>query len=225
VDNDWSIKKLNKLIMTSDTYRLSTTPPSGAWTTIDPKNELLSFFPTNRLDAESIRDLILFISGRLDKKMGGKTIPLRNRQMVFNHTSKDFTRYDSPRRTAYLPVVRNHVYDWLHLFDYPDPTMPTGNRHTTVIAPKALLLMNFPLALESSTAFAQQLHGLEDVEAGIEQAWLMVYNRPPFPDEVEQSRNFIESREDPAAGGISTAISTKGTPRTPPKSTKPSPGC
>ena len=129
--------------------------------------------------------------------MGGKTIPLRNRQMVFNHTSKDHTSYDSLRRTAYLPIVRNHVYDWLHLFDYPDPTMPTGNRPSTVIAPQALLLMNSALMTDSSSAFASRIMREEKTLTNrIERAWQLAFGKLPSADEMAMSAGFLNEAPD-----------------------------
>ena len=197
VENGWSIKELNRLILLSDTYGRSSDPLPSRDPEADPENRLLSFFPVRRLEAEAIRDSILHVSGRLDPEMGGKTIPLRNRQMVFNHTSKDHTSYDSLRRTAYLPIVRNHVYDWLHLFDYPDPTMPTGNRPSTVIAPQALLLMNSALMTDSSSAFASRIMREEKTLTNrIERAWQLAFGKLPSADEMAMSAGFLNEAPD-----------------------------
>lgn len=194
VENDWSIKKLNRLIMTSDAYARASSPMNDAYASVDPSNRMLSFFPVRRLEAEAIRDSILAVSGRLDDSEGGKTIPLRNRQMVFNHTSKDHTSYDSVRRSLYLPIVRNNLYDWLQLFDFPDPTMPTGHRQSTVIAPQALLVMNAPLIVNSSAAFAARLKKSADTdEQRIHNAWLSAYNRPPTAPELASAADFLAS--------------------------------
>ena len=194
VDNDWSIKKLNRLLILSESYAVSTKPLSDRYQTADPDNRYLSHFPIRRLEAEAIRDSILAVSGRLDLEQGGKTIPLRNRQMVFNHTSKDHTSYDSVRRSAFLPIVRNNVYDLLPLFDFPDPTMPTGSRQATVIAPQALLMMNSPLLRESAAAFGSRLKASSGtVSERIEEAWLLAFGRPPSVSEVELAESFIHS--------------------------------
>jgi len=218
VESGWSIKDLHRLIMSSETYRQShrLVSPSGAdpsgadpsgadpsGAESDPENRWLAHFPVRRLEAEAIRDAILAVSGRLDRERGGKTIPLRNRQMVFNHTSEDHTTYESTRRSAYLPIVRNHLYDWLQLFDYPDPTTPTGDRQTTIIAPQALLMMNSPLALDSADAFAARL-ARTDLErpARVVRAWRLAYGRAPTPTEKEASLAFLEreSRADENGG-------------------------
>lgn len=197
VENGWSVKKLNRLIMTSDAYARSSTPPNETYSQVDPSNRFLSFFPVRRLEAEAIRDSILAVSGRLDEFDGGKTIPLRNRQMVFNHTSKDHTTYESVSRSLFLPIVRNNLYDWLQLFDFPDPTMPTGDRESTVIAPQALLVMNAPLIIDSSAAFASKLKkSAESDEQRIRNAWLTAYNRPPTAPELASATDFLASGED-----------------------------
>ncbi len=198
VAEGWSIKKLNRLILLSETYGSSSSPDGMDSALIDPDNRLLSSYPVRRLDAEEIRDSILAVAGRLDREIGGKTIPLRNRQMVFNHTSKDHTTYSSVRRTAYLPVVRNNLHDWLQLFDFPDPTMPTGNRVSTTIAPQALLMMNAPLVNDSAAAFAGRLLAHEGTdEDRIRLGWLLAFGREPTRDDVAMSNSFLLSLPDP----------------------------
>lgn len=193
VENGWSIKKLNRLIVLSEAYGRSSTPPNPDWKEVDPDNRYLTFFPVKRLEAEAIRDSILAVSGRIDLEKGGKTVPLRNRQMVFNHTSKDHTTYDSLRRTSFLPIVRNNVFNLLPLFDFPDPTMPTGNRQSTVIAPQALLMMNAPLLRESASAFAHRVLGTEsEPKARVELAWQLAYARSPDSTELGAALAFLD---------------------------------
>jgi hypothetical protein len=122
---------------------------------IDPENRLLWRFEMQRLSAEQLRDSILFTSDMLDLRLGGKSVPLRNRQFVFDHTSIDHTKYESHRRTVYLPIIRNHLFTLFEQFDFPDPTMPIGDRQTTTVSPQMLLLMNAPWVLESASHLAQ----------------------------------------------------------------------
>ena len=82
------------------------------------------------------------MTGKLDRTMGGSLLQVKNREFVFDHTSKDLTKYDSRRRSLYLPVIRNNVYDVFQLFDFPDPATPNGDRPTTTVAPQALFFMN-----------------------------------------------------------------------------------
>ena len=188
MESGWSTKDLNRLILSSSTYQMSALHPHESDARkVDPDNRLLWKFRMQRLEPEQIRDSILAISGRLERTMAGKTVPLRNRQFVFNHTSVDHTRYDSLRRAVYLPVIRNNLYTMFEQFDFPDPTMPTGNRSETVVAPQALLMMNSDLVLDSADALAESLLQLSASDASrVEIAYQRVLGR--YPDERESRR-------------------------------------
>jgi hypothetical protein len=194
IESGWSTKQLHRLIVHSSTYQQqSTHPHSQLASQIDPGNELLWKFPLHRLEAEQIHDSILAVCGQLDQRLGGKTVPLRNRQFVFNHTSVDHTKYDMPRRAVYLPVIRNNLYTTFEQFDFPDPTMPTGNRGSTVVAPQALLLMNSPMVTTAADALARELLGQSASDRSrIESAFQSVLRRSPFQHETERAERLIE---------------------------------
>ncbi len=200
----WSIKAMHRLIMLSSTYQLAANT-KGAPSIADPENRLLSHFPLRRLEAEEIRDALISVAGNLELTMGGKTIPVKNREFVFNHTSKDATTYDSPRRAVYMPIIRNHLYDLFQQFDYPDPAVPNGNRNATVVAPQALLMMNSELVNQSALRLAQHL--LADEKASnasrLEQAYLKAYGRPPNSAERRRAERFIT--EYPTTTGLDKA--------------------
>jgi hypothetical protein len=193
MESGWSIKEMQRTILMSSAYRMqSAHPDEAACATLDPENLLLWKFRMQRLDAEQIRDAVLAVSGRLDDSIGGKTVPLRNRQFVFNHTSVDHTRYESVRRAAYLPVIRNNLYTLFEQFDFPDPTMPTGNRNATVVAPQALLMMNDDLVMDSASEFAQEvLRYSNAAERRIELAYEMSLGRKPSQIESERALAFV----------------------------------
>jgi len=161
-------------------------------TLIDPENRLLWRFNIQRLEAEQIRDSLFAVSGWLDPRMGGKTLPLRNKEFVFNHTSKDHTTYESPRRAIYLPIIRNHLYDMLEQFDYPDPTMPTGSRNATVVSPQALMMMNAPVVMDSAERLASRLlsRGADDTNR-IKRAYALAYARAPQPEETKSALAYL----------------------------------
>ncbi|MEQ8787190.1 MAG: PSD1 and planctomycete cytochrome C domain-containing protein [Pirellulaceae bacterium] len=195
MESGWSVKELHRLILASNVYRMASSSPQAEKAEgVDPENRLLWKFRLQRLEAEQIRDAILAVCGRLDTTLGGKTIPLRNRQFVFNHTSVDHTKYDSLRRAIYLPVVRNNVYTLFEQFDFPDPTMPTGSRNSTVVAPQALLLMNSDLVMDSADAMAAQLmeHTADDL-ARVQQAYQRAFARPPSGEETERAVEFVRA--------------------------------
>ncbi len=193
VQSGWSIKAMHRLILGSGTWQMASHhPKESEYQAMDPENRWLWKQNLRRLSAEQIRDSVLAVSGRLDRCLGGKTLPLRNRQFVFNHTSEDHTTYDSLRRAIYLPVIRNHLYPFFQQFDFPDPTMPTGVRQETVIAPQALVMLNDPLMLDSATALAETiLGGHETFEDRLQAIYLRCLGRVPTKAEVERGGEFI----------------------------------
>ena len=189
----WSVKAMHRLIMSSAAYQRATKPDTTSRRpAADPENHYLAHFPIRRLEAEEIRDAVLFVSGSLDRTMGGKTIPVKNREFFFNHTSKDATSYDSPRRALYLPVVRNNVYDLFEQFDFPDPAVPNGNRNATIVAPQALLMLNSELVTRAAEQFAAGLLSTAGDDARrIELAYLKAYGRPPWAKELARAKRFL----------------------------------
>ncbi|QDT13850.1 PSD1 and planctomycete cytochrome C domain-containing protein [Stieleria marina] len=193
MQSGWSTKEMHRLLMNSSVYQMESTGNEESGIAVDPENHLLWKFPMQRLDAELIRDSILAVSGRLDATLGGKTVPLRNRQFVFNHTSVDHTKYDSLRRAAYLPVIRNNLYSFFAQFDFPDPTMPTGTRSATVVAPQALLMMNADLVADSADEFATQLISSRSTDAErIDLAYQTAFGRAATKDETNRAIHFVD---------------------------------
>jgi hypothetical protein len=189
--NGWSFKDMHRLIMSSRTYQQSSAVRSEAALS-DPENLLLHHFPVRRLEAEEIRDALLHVAGSLDTTFGGKTIPRRNREFVFNHTSKDFTTYGSKRRALYLPIIRNNLYDLFQQFDYPDPATSTGLRNSSVVSPQALLLMNSDLATDAASSFARRLAGLStDTLERLRTAHRLAFAREASEDDLRRSQNYL----------------------------------
>jgi hypothetical protein len=189
--NGWSLKDMHRLIMSSRTYQQSSTvPPQAALS--DPENQLLNHFPVRRLEAEEVRDALLHVAGSIDTTIGGKTIPRRNREFVFNHTSKDFTTYGSTRRAIYLPVIRNNLYDLFQQFDYPDPATSTGLRNSTVVSPQALLLMNSDLATNAARSFITRLFQIStDTQERLRAAYRLAFAREATDDDLRRAQNYL----------------------------------
>ncbi len=200
MQSGWSIKELHRTIMLSSTYQMSSTHLDKSTSeAIDAENRLLWKFPIQRLDAEQLRDCILASCGRLDLHLDGKSVPLRNRQFVFDHTSIDHTKYESLRRTLYLPIIRNNLYTLLEQFDYPDPTMPTGHRSQTIVAPQSLLLMNNDLVIDTSNQLASQLlQQWEQPDLRVKRLFLALLAREPTRAELNKSLDFIAQQLDAA---------------------------
>ncbi|MBM4004101.1 MAG: DUF1553 domain-containing protein [Planctomycetes bacterium] len=187
-----SWKRFHRRILTSATYQQSSlaAPDKVAK---DPENELFSRFPLRRLEAESIRDALLFVSGSLDRRMGGSLLTVKNREYFFDHTSKDLTDYRSPRRSLYLPVVRNNVYDVFQLLDYPDAAVPNGDRATTTIAPQALWMMNSEFVAEVSAQCAATACGTGSADEKQTMTGLVrrLFQRPAADGELEALQRFL----------------------------------
>jgi cytochrome c553/mono/diheme cytochrome c family protein len=193
VESGWSIKNLHRTIMLSNTWQLSsaTSEQSEA---ADPENRFYWRASPRRLEAEELRDALLAVSGQLSSEAGGSMLHVGNREFIFNHTSKDETSYDSHRRSVYLPVIRNNLYDGFSLFDYTDASVPNGNRGTSTVATQALYMMNSPLCLEASAALAARLQqeAAEDTTARIQRLYELAFARPATAEETDRLLQFVE---------------------------------
>jgi hypothetical protein len=181
----WRVKRLHKIIMLSATYQMSSAHDAKA-ALADPDNRLLWRANVKRLEAEAIRDSLLAVGGLLDRTAGGPALAnVKNRGYLFDHTSKDLTSYASDRRSVYLPVVRNNLYDVFQLFDAPDPAVPNGDRATTTVPTQALFFMNSDLAARAAGALAGRLLAKPNLDdAGrVRLLFALAYGRPPGPRE------------------------------------------
>lgn len=188
--NNWSIKEWHRWVMNSSTYKMSSHYDAEA-SRQDPENKLLWRFPVRRLEAESIRDSVLAVSGMLDREMGGSMLHVKNREFLFDHTSKDNTDYSSLRRSVYLPVIRNNLYDFFQLFDFNDASVINGNRETTTVAPQALFMMNSPLVEEASRQLAQRLEDFSEKQQ-ITQLYKRALGRLPSKTELSTARRYLK---------------------------------
>lgn len=189
VAEGWSLKSLHRLILNSSAYQQQSIATPEV-VTKDPENQLFSRMNLRRLEAEEVRDALLAVSGQLDKTLGGSLLKVKNRGYLFDHTSIDLTDYNSRRRSLYLPVIRNNVYDLFQLLDFPDPAVPSGDRATTTVAPQALLMMNSDLVMQCADDLAERLLKQEGDEADrLNHLSLIAYGRD-FTD-AEKQANLI----------------------------------
>ena len=196
----WSVKKLHKLILLSATYRQGGTHDAKAANT-DPDNRLLWRFPRRRLEAEAVRDSMLAVAGTLDRTAGGSLLANGNFEYINNEHSRGEVRYGSHRRSIYLPVIRNNVFDFFQAFDFVEPHVATGKRASTVIASQALYLMNNPFVVAQAKAFADSL--LKDGENDndrVASAYRRAFARPATAAEVSRARDFVREYEAALAG-------------------------
>lgn len=172
-DNGWSTKRLIRTIVCSRTYRQSSQASERALR-LDPDNELFSRQNRRRLEAEQIRDAILFISGDLDTAAGGPS---------FAPNAKEFGyQFPTTRRSIYVPVFRNEIHEIFDIFDGANPNLVTGRRNASTLATQALFLMNSPFMIEQSAKAADRLLD-QPSEYRLEWAYRQVLGRSPHPQE------------------------------------------
>ena len=193
VENGWSVKSMHRMIMLSRAYQMSGESNEKA-ALADPDNRLLWHMPRRRMEIEAIRDSMLAISGKLDRTIGGNLLSVGNFDYVTNDGSGNGANYNFPRRSIYLPVIRNAVFDVFQVFDFVEPSVLNGKRDSTTVAPQALFLMNGPFVLEQSKALAEKLLGLPGVDdAGrVRELYSLAYGRPPSDEEVSQALGYLK---------------------------------
>ena len=191
VEKGWSIKQIHRTIMLSSAYQMSTQADEKA-TLADPDNKMLSHFARRRLEAEPFRDSLLFVAGKLDTKMGGSLLGTKNNDYVTNDQSGNAAQYNAPRRSIYLPIIRNALFDMFQAFDMGDPSMVNARRSTTTVSPQALFMMNSPFVQEQALAFAQEtLKGSKADPERINYAYRKAYSRSATPTEAANAAAFL----------------------------------
>jgi hypothetical protein len=198
VREGWSLKKLHRLILTSNTYRMSKRGQAEQ-VRLDPEDRLLGRFPYRRLEAEAVRDSILAASGRLNRRLYGPSMyPEMPRQALEGHSDPDkvwkaSNEWEASRRTLYAHVKRSLLVPLVEVLDFCDTTRSTARRTITTVAPQALTLYNG----EFVTRHSRQLAALLQAEAGsdlskqVERAYRRILCRPPTDLEQEEIRQFL----------------------------------
>jgi mono/diheme cytochrome c family protein len=187
-DNGGSFKKLHRLILLSSVYRqASEHRPEAA--RLDADNLLLWRMNRQRLDAESIRDCVLAVSGRLDLRMGGPGFELfrfkDDHSPIYDHTALEKIHDPATyRRTVYRFTVRSVPNPFLDCLDCADPNLNTPVRSTTLTALQALALLNDPFMVRQAEYFAERLRQVSaDPGRQIEAAYRLALGRRPTAEE------------------------------------------
>jgi mono/diheme cytochrome c family protein/cytochrome c553 len=193
IDSGWSIKHIQRLIVSSATYRQGG-ERNLDYEGVDPENRWLWRYPVRRLEAEAIRDFLLATCGEIDLARGTSLLHVGNREFLFDHTSIDKTNYDSHLRAVYLPVIRNHLYDLFDLFDYSDAATVQGDRGSTVVAPQALFMLNSALVHQSAKRLAEIVQGadLDSDAQRIDRLHLILYGRYASENERTSMLQFLD---------------------------------
>ncbi|MEO2047647.1 MAG: DUF1549 and DUF1553 domain-containing protein [Pirellulales bacterium] len=214
VEDGWSVKRIIRRIVQTRTYRLAAIDHPRAHQglrahqrplaqQVDPDNRLLWRHQIKRMDAESLRDTLLMLSGMLDRQRGGKTL----QHLGLLSISSDYMELDTPspyrRRSVYLPILRDafgfsrlsdEALGLLATFDFADPNLMCGGRTTTTVPTQSLFFMNSPFLMDQSRKIAQRL--LEEQRFStdrerMEEIFLRVLGRPVGPQELQESLHYL----------------------------------
>lgn len=190
---EWSLKRMHKLVVMSATYRQSSLGVAGG-----PEDALYAAYPRKRLSAEVLRDSMLATAGLLNPKAGGPGVrvplpPEVARTLLKSHQQVTQDPAEHRRRSVYLFARRNLRLPLFDLFDRPDALMSCGRRNESTTAPQALLLFNSDFSQEAAAALAEQL--LEGGETGAgelatQAAW-RVLCRAPSAEELRLGSAFL----------------------------------
>ena len=184
VESGWSLKAMHRLILLSHTWQLASRGTADA--------ALFARSDRPRLDAESIRDTLLFVSGSLDATPGGAHPFPPVHTWGFTQHVQFFASYDTPQRTVYQMQQRLRRHPFLALFDGADPNGSTALRPVSTTPLQALFAMNDPFLHDCAAKFsARVLREKSDEPARIERAFQLLYARPPQPDETQMATEYL----------------------------------
>ncbi|MDZ4695462.1 MAG: PSD1 and planctomycete cytochrome C domain-containing protein [Deltaproteobacteria bacterium] len=197
VHGGWSRKAFHRMVLNSRTYQQASTPNDGALAA-DPDNRLLWRMPLRRLDAESVRDAMLAVSGRLDRTQGGPYVPT-----VRTDNGVEI-KPDNPgqnRRSIYLQHRRSQVHGFLATFDAPAINTSCPSRMSSTVPSQSLSMLNSEFALRTAQGLANRVLPLvkEDKTGlvdSVHQLFNLVLARPPQPAESNAALAYVHAQTD-----------------------------
>ncbi len=216
IDSGWSIKHLHKLIASSHAYRMSSTA-SPLSVEKDEANQYLARFPRVRMDVETFRDSMLFVSGRLKLGDSGRH-PFKPTEKLKYTQGRPFNEiFDHEYRSIYLMTPRLNRHPMLAMFDGADANVTTGERSETTVPLQSLFLVNGSFAAQQAEAFANRIlkatkdekleqSAEEKFAAQSELMWQLAFSRSVRDEELETVRqHHTDLRRDFLAEGCSEA--------------------
>ena len=209
VAGGWRMKRLHRLIMTSQAYRRSASPSAPEkLDTVDPTNSLLSHFRPRMLSAEEYRDSALAVSGELNREVGGLPVmPEINREVAFEPRMIQFsiaparqpsrTPAERNRRSIYAYRVRGQADPFLEVLHRPTPNDSCEARESTAVTPQALTLLNSEAMGDRSIAMALRLQKEhpDDLEAQIRRGTELALGRPPTAEELRRWQSYVRDAQ------------------------------
>jgi hypothetical protein len=200
VRGGWRLKRLHRLIVTSETYQQSSRIHNDQAVALDPDNTLLWRQNLRRLEAEAVRDTILAVSGRLNLKMGGRGIfPTLPKEVLDTQSrpgagwENNMARDEQARRSVYIFVKRTLGVPLLDVLDFASPDSSQARRSVTTIAPQALILLNSEFVQEQAAAFADRLirEGGRDPRGNVRRMFRLAVGRLPSAEEEAIALDYL----------------------------------
>ncbi len=191
-DSGGSMKRLHKLLVMSAAYQQSSQDnPENA--SIDSDNRFLWRANRQRLDAESLRDSLLAVSGKLNLQMGGPSAEQfyfkDDHSPVYDYSKFDVDAPGSYRRAVYRFIVRSVPDPLMERFDCPDVSMITAKRNTTITAIQALAQLNNPFVLSQSQHLAERITAAG--KEPIHEAFRLTLQRSPTSQELKEFSEYL----------------------------------
>ncbi|MCB9950088.1 MAG: DUF1553 domain-containing protein [Planctomycetaceae bacterium] len=184
VDHGWSVKELHRMMMNSRAYKQSSEVSEESHR-LDPQNQLLSRMSLKRMDAESLRDSLLFVSGKLDNRSGGPpdAISVDRDGLVSIEPSKE----GKWRRSVYLQYRRTEIPSLMATFDYPVMGPNCISRSVSTVSLQPLTMMNGKHVRELAVAFAERVESQLDEQSDdggrVSLVYQMAFSRSPTDEE------------------------------------------
>jgi hypothetical protein len=197
IGSGWSLKAMHRRIMLSKTYQLAA-EASEASAATDAGNAWYWRYDNRRLDAESLRDATLALSGSLDRtRPGPHPFPEPAKWRFTAHHQFNPACYPSNHRSVYLMVQRLHAHPYLSLFNGPDTSLSTPLRDRSTVPLQALFLLNNELIHQESAGFADKLirERPDDSAARLRLAYVSAFARPPSKEEKSRALAFVARYE------------------------------
>lgn len=195
LESDWSIKRLHRVILLSQAYQRSSSGNENPAESVDAANHTVWRQNPRRLDAESLRDSILFVSDSMVLNMHGPGYRDFDYQEEYAPVYKHrvFATPDVFRRSIYRFVVRTTPHPFLTSLDCPNPATLTPVRNTTTTAIQALATLNNALILQQCNRFAQRLlrEHPDNIEMQAEQAIRIALARRASDEEIQSASQLI----------------------------------
>ncbi len=189
----WSIKAMQREILLSHTYQLSSDDSEQA-EKIDPDAIYLWRHARSRMDAEEIRDAMLVTSGTLDTTPAGPHPFPTQAQGNYSGHAPFHALYETNRRTLYVMTQRTRRHPYLGIFDGPDATMSVAQRDSSITPLQTLYFMNGEFPKQCAGSLATQLEAAHVTQREeINRAFLLVYGRPAEKEEIAHAEEFLNS--------------------------------